>query len=538
MVAIGLDQEGIEMKILISDNLSAQGVDVLRRYPALEVDVRVGLSPAELKAVIGEYQGLIVRSETKVTAEILESAEHLQVIGRAGTGVDNIDVAVATQRGIVVMNAAAGNSVTTAEHTISLLMSLARKIPQAHAKLKAGKWDKKSFMGVELAGKTLGVIGLGNIGKIVASRAIGLAMKVVAYDPFITREVALKAGIELGTLDDVFRQADFLTVHTPLTEETRGIVGEAAFAKMKPGVRVINCARGGLVDEEALYAAIRSGKVAGAALDVFVKEPVPTDHPLLTLDEVVVTPHLGASTNEAQDSVAVTIAEQVASYLTTGAVAGAVNVPAVSPEALEHVSPYLALAEKIGSFQAQFFHQPVREIQIAYRGQIAELDVRPLTQAVLIGLLRSVSARITPVNASLIAAERGLQVTETKALSSQDFTSLLEVIVRGEEGECRIAGTIFGSRDLRIAYINNYRIEAVPDGHLLVVHNDDQPGVVGRIGTYLGEHHVNIAQLYLSRNRPGEAAMSVYQVESALDGATLAGLEVVPHVLWVRQIRL
>lgn len=526
------------MKILISDNLSTQGVDVLRRYPALEVDVRVGLTPAELKAVIGEYQGLIVRSETKVTADILEAAEQLQVIGRAGTGVDNIDVPVATQRGMVVMNAAAGNSVTTAEHTISLLMSLARKIPQAHAKLKAGKWDKKSFMGVELAGKTLGVIGLGNIGKIVASRAVGLAMKVVAYDPFITREVALKAGIELGTLEEVFRQADFLTVHTPLTEETRGIVGEAAFAKMKPGVRIINCARGGLVDEEALYEAIRSGKVAGAALDVFVKEPVPTDHPLLTLDEVVVTPHLGASTNEAQDSVAVTIAEQVASYLTTGAVAGAVNVPAVSPEALEHVGPYLALAEKIGSFQAQFFHQPVREIQIAYRGQVAELDVRPLTQAVLIGLLRSVSARITPVNASLIAAERGLQVTESKALSTQDFTSLLEVVVRGEEGECRIAGTIFGARDLRIAYINNYRIEAVPDGHLLVVHNDDQPGVVGRIGTYLGEHQVNIAQLYLSRNRPGEAAMSVYQVESALDSATLAGLMAVPHVLWVRQIRL
>ncbi len=526
------------MKILISDNLSTQGIEVLRRYTDLQVDVRVGLPPAELKAVIGEYQGLIVRSETKVTADILQAADQLQVIGRAGTGVDNIDVPVATQRGIVVMNAAAGNSVTTAEHTISLLMSLARKIPQAHAKLKAGKWDKKSFMGVELAGKTLGVIGLGNIGKIVASRAVGLAMKVVAYDPFITREVALKAGIELGTLEDVFRQADFLTVHTPLTEETRGIVGEAAFAKMKPGVRIINCARGGLVDEDALYEAIRSGKVAGAALDVFVKEPVPTDHPLLTLDEVVVTPHLGASTNEAQDSVAVTIAEQVASYLTTGAVAGAVNVPAVSPEALQHVAPYLALAEKIGSFQSQFFHQPVREIQIAYRGQVAELDVRPLTQAVLIGLLKSVSARITPVNASLIAAERGLQVTESKALSSQDFTSLLEVIVRGEEGECRIAGTIFGAHDLRIAYINNYRIEAVPDGHLLVIHNDDQPGVVGRIGTYLGEHHVNIAQLYLSRNRPGEAAMSVYQVESALDSATLTGLTAVPHVLWVRQIRL
>ncbi len=526
------------MKILVSDNLSAQGLAILKQHAEFEVDFRVGMSPEELKGVIGEYQGLIVRSETKVTAEILAAADNLKVIGRAGTGVDNIDVPVATKRGIVVMNAAAGNSVTTAEHTISLLMSLARKIPQAHARLKAGKWDKKSFMGVELAGKTLGVIGLGNIGKIVASRAQGLAMKVLGYDPFTTREVAAKSGIELATLDELFQQSDFITVHTPLTEETRGIIGEAAFAKMKQGVRIINCARGGLVDEAALYEAVRSGKVAGAALDVFVKEPVPTDHPLLTLDEVIVTPHLGASTNEAQDSVAVTIAEQVANYLLSGAVAGAVNVPAVSPEVLEHVRPYLELGEKLGSFQAQFFNQPVREIQIQYRGQVAELDVRPLTQSILIGLLKSVSSRVTPVNASLIAAERGLQVTESKALSAQDFTSLIEVIVRGEDGECRVAGTIFGSSDLRLAYINSYRIEAIPSGHLLVLHNADKPGVVGQVGTFLGDHQINIAQLYLSRNRPGEAAMSIYEVDSALDAATLTALAAVPHVIWVRQIRL
>ncbi|MFZ4986828.1 MAG: phosphoglycerate dehydrogenase [Blastocatellia bacterium] len=526
------------MKILISDNLSSQGVELLRRHPEFEVDHRPGLPPDELKSIIGGYQGLIVRSETKVTADILSAADNLRVIGRAGTGVDNIDVPTASQKGIVVMNAAAGNSVTTAEHTISLLMSLARKIPQAHSKLKGGKWDKKSFMGVELAGKTLGVIGLGNIGKIVASRAIGLAMKVIGYDPFITREMAAKAGIEVASFDDVIRSADFITVHTPLTDETRGIIGAAAFEKMKTGVRVINCARGGLVDEEALYTAIKSGKVAGAALDVFVKEPVPTDHPLLTLDEVVVTPHLGASTSEAQDSVAVTIAEQVANYLLTGAVAGAVNVPAVSPEVLEHVRPYLELGEKLGSFQSQFFKQPVREVQISYRGAVAELDVRPLTQSILIGLLRSVSARVTPVNAALIAAERGLQVTESKALSAQDFTSLVEVVVKSDEGECRVAGTIFGSADLRIAYINSYRIEAVPTGHLLVVHNDDKPGVLGRIGTFLGEFKINIAQLYLSRNRPGEAAMSIYQVDSPLDAATLAALAEVPDVLWARQIRL
>ncbi len=526
------------MKILISDNLSKSGIDLLRGYEQFDVDVRVGITPEDLKKIIGEYDGLIVRSETRVTADILNAADKMKVIGRAGTGVDNIDVPVATQKGIVVMNAAAGNSVTTAEHTISLMMSLARKIPQAHGKLKAGTWDKKSFMGTELAGKTLGVIGLGNIGKIVASRAIGLAMKVLAYDPFITREVAAKAGIELGSLDDIFQRADFITVHTPLTEETRGIIGEAAFAKMKDGVRIINCARGGLVDEEALYNAIKSGKVKGAALDVFVKEPVPTDHPLLTLDEVIVTPHLGASTSEAQDSVAVTIAEQVANYLANGAIAGAVNIPAVSPEALEHIRPYLTLGARLGSFLAQYFNQPVTDVQIRYSGEVAAYDVRPITQAVLTGLLSGVSARVNQVNASLIAEERGLRITESKDLMAQDFTSLIEVIVKNAKGESRVAGSIFGRADLRIVGIDSYRLEALPEGHMLVVLNDDQPGVVGRVGTFLGSRDVNIAQLYLSRNQAGGTALSAYQVDSALDAATLAELAAVDHVLSVKQIRL
>ncbi len=526
------------MKILISDNLSKCGVEVLQQHKEFQVDVKTGLKPEELKAIIGEYQGLVVRSETKVTADILSAADNLKVIGRAGTGVDNIDVNVATQKGIVVMNAAAGNSVTTAEHTISLLMSLARKIPQAHGKLKNGIWDKKSFMGVELAGKTLGVIGLGNIGKIVASRAIGLAMKVIAYDPFISKEVAGKAGIELGSLDDVFRRADFITVHTPLTDETRGIVGEAAFAKMKDGVRVINCARGGLVDEQALYQAIKSGKVAGAALDVFVKEPVPEDHPLLTLDQVVVTPHLGASTNEAQDAVAVTIAEQVADFLSSGAVAGAVNVPAVSPEALVNISPYLTLGGKLGAFLAQYFNKPVSEVTINYSGDVADLDVRPITQAVLTGLLKSVSARVNQVNASLIAEERGLRVTESKSLTAPDFTSLIEVSVRNESGESKVAGTHYGHGDLRIVNIDSYRLEVIPEGHMLILQNDDQPGVVGRVGTFLGDHKINIAQMYLSRNRAGGVALAVYQVDSVADAGTIAELCDVQHVLSVQQINL
>jgi D-3-phosphoglycerate dehydrogenase len=526
------------MKILISDNLSRAGVELLRRHEQFRVDVNPGLKPEELKKIIGDYQALIVRSETKVTPDILAAADNLKVIGRAGTGVDNIHVPSATQRGIVVMNAAGGNSVTTAEHTISLMMSLARKIPQAHGKLKNGKWDKKSFMGVELAGKTLGVIGLGNIGKIVASRAVGLAMKVVAYDPFITKEVATRAGIELAALDEVFRRADFVTVHTPMTDETKGIIGPSAFAKMKDGVRVINCARGGLVDEPALYDAIKSGKVAGAALDVFEQEPVPADHPLLTLDEVIVTPHLGASTNEAQESVAVVVSEQVANYLLTGAIAGAVNVPAVSAEAMEVMRPYLSLGEKLGAFQSQFFNQPVSEVQINYSGEVADLDVRPITQAVLTGLLKSVSARVNQVNASLIAEERGLRVTESKARAAQDFTTLFEVVVGNEQSESKVAGTIFGRGEQRIVVIDSYRLDAVPEGQMLVLQNDDQPGVVGHIGTFLGDHRINIAQLYLSRNRAGGTALAVYQVDSALAAATLAELARAPHVISVKQISL
>lgn len=526
------------MKILISDNLSTRGIERLKSVEHFQVDVNTGLKPEELKSIIGSYHALIVRSESKVTADILSNATNLKVIGRAGTGVDNIDVSTATEKGIVVMNAAAGNSITTAEHTISLLMSLARKIPQAHFKLKNGKWDKKSFMGVELAGKTLGVIGLGNIGKIVASRAIGLAMKVVAYDPFITKELASKIGIESVSLDEVFHRADFVTVHTPLTDETRGIVGESAFAKMKDGVRIINCARGGLVDEKALFTAIKSGKVAGAALDVFEKEPVPTDHPLLTLDEVIVTPHLGASTNEAQDAVAITIADQVAGFLRSGAVSGAVNIPAVTAEALKTISPYIKLGEKLGAFLSQFLNKAISEVKITYSGEVSQYDVRPITQAVLTGLLKQVSARVNQVNASLIAQERGLRITESKELSAQNFTSLVEVSVKGEADELKVAGTLFGPDDLRIVNIGSFRLEAVPEGRLLIVENTDQPGVVGSIGTLLGTHGINIAQLYLSRNRAGGTAMSVYQIDGELNDSAIDELSKLTHVISVKLIKL
>jgi D-3-phosphoglycerate dehydrogenase len=526
------------MKILISDPLSARGIEVLRRRPDFEVDLKVGLKPEELRAMIGDYQGLIVRSETKVTAEIIGAGDQLRVIGRAGTGVDNIDVEAATARGIVVMNAAAGNSVTTAEHTIALLLALARKTPQAHASLKSGRWDKKRFIGTELCGKTLGVIGLGNIGKIVAVRALGLAMKVIAFDPYLTREIAAQSGIEMVSLEDLFRRSDFITVHTPLTDATRGIIGAEAFARMPDGVRIINCARGGLVDETALYDAIKAGRVAGAALDVFAEEPPPKDHPLLGLEEVIVTPHLGASTTEAQDQVAVTIAEQVGAFLGTGAIAGAVNVPAVSPEMLAVMRPYLTLGEKLGRFQSQYFDGAVSEILITYSGEVAAHDVRPITRAILSGLLAPVSARVNQVNAALIAEERGLRVTESTARTASDFASLIELTVRGDEGESRVSGALFGRHDPRLVGIDAHRLEALPEGFMLVVRNDDQPGVVGRIGTFLGEHGVNIAQLYLSRNRAGGVAMSVYQVDQELAAPTLAELGRVPHVLTVKQICL
>ena len=526
------------MKILISDNFSKRGVEVLNRYEQFQVDQNVGLKPDELKEIIGPYDALIVRSETKVTADIINAATNLKVIGRAGSGVDNIDVAAATKRGIVVMNAAAGNSVTTGEHTLAMMMALARKIPQAHALLKEGKWEKKKFMGIELRGKTLGIVGFGNIGKIVAQGAVGLGMKVLAFDPFLSKEIAARAGVEVASLDDICARADFVTVHTPLTDETRGIIGEAAIAKMKDGVRIINCARGGLVDETALYNAVKAGKVAGAALDVFTKEPAPPDHPLLTLDEIIVTPHLGASTNEAQDQVAIITSEQIAEFLTTGAISGAVNMPAVTPEVLQYLSPYLTLGEKLGRFQSQLHGHSVSEVAISYSGEVAGMDVRPITQAILAALLAPVSARVNQVNASVIAAERGLKIKESLSRTSPEFTSLIEVTLKGDEGESQVTGALFGANDLRIVNLNSYRLEAVPEGHLMVVSNDDVPGMIGRIGTFLGDHGINIGQLYLSRNRKGGLALSIYQLDHELDGDTLKLLTAVEHIRSVKQIAL
>src|SRR5437588_1215658 len=396
--------------ILVSDDVSDSGLQPLRDA-GFTVDKNTKLSAAELRAALAGCEGLIVRSETKVTADLLDAAKQLRVIGRAGVGVDNIDVPAATAYGIVVMNAPDGNTITTAEHTIALLVALARRVPQANSSLKSGKWERKNFIGTELLGKTLGIIGLGRIGRVVADRARALGMKILAYDPFVAPEQARDLEIETASFEDAVTRSDFLTIHTPLTAETRGIIGPDAFARMKQGVRVINCARGGLVDEAALYQAIKSGKVAGAALDVFDQEPPPADHPLLSLDEVIVTPHLGASTTEAQEGVAFTVAEQMRDYLLTGALRGAVNVPALGTKELTTLQPYIALAESLGRFQAQLVDEPVREVRLAYAGELVDFDANPVTRSFLAGLLRDVSARVNIVNGFLIAEERGITVT-------------------------------------------------------------------------------------------------------------------------------
>ncbi|HKQ51110.1 MAG TPA: phosphoglycerate dehydrogenase, partial [Pyrinomonadaceae bacterium] len=434
-----------------------------------------------------------------------------------------------------------GNTITTAEHTIALLVSLARRVPQAAGALRAGRWERKRFVGVELQGKTLGIVGLGRIGRTVAARARAFGMTIVAYDPFVAPDQARDLELEILPLDEVFARADFLTVHTPLTAETRGLIGPVAFSKMKRGVRVINCARGGLVDERALLAAIKEGTVAGAALDVFEQEPPPADHPLLGLEEVIATPHLGASTKEAQEGVAVTVAEQMRDYLATGALRGAVNVPAVGAQELKALQPYLALAESLGRFQAQLVDEAVREVRLEYAGEVVDLDAAPVTRAFLAGLLRDVSARVNVVNAFLIAEERGISVTASYTRAGGDSAPAIRTRVLTTNGEQLVAGTLFRggeSAEGRITEIDGFRIEAVPHGHMLVTRNRDVPGVIGRIGTLLGEHNVNISRFHLGRRERGGEAMAVIETDAPLRDETLGELRSFEQVISARQIEL
>lgn len=526
------------MRILVCDGLEKTGVDKLKSASGVTVEEQPSISSDDLSRIIGDYEALIVRSKTRVTSDLLGRAANLRVVGRAGTGVDNIDVAAATQRGIIVMNAAAGNTVTTAEHTMAMLLSLARQIPQAVQSTRAGRWEKNKFIGVELMGKTLGIIGLGRIGTAVAERARSFGMSVLAYDPYFTREAAYELGIEMIPMEDLIQRADFITVHTPLTDETRGLIGSAAIDKMKPGVRLINCARGGLIDELALAEAIRSGKVAGAALDVFEQEPTHPDNPLLALDQVITTPHLGASTTEAQLGVATMIAEQVLDYLKNGTIRGAVNMPAVSAELLAAIGPYITLGEKIGLFQGQVFGHDLREVAIEYAGEVTEHDVKPITQAVLSGLLSPVIERVNMVNASIVAEQRGIKISESLSRRARDFASMIRVRAVTSERESEVAGALFGRRDGRIVRINGFSLEAIPKGHMLFLFNRDQPGVLGSIATFIGANNVNIGRLYLGRKKIGESALALIQIDQPMSERTLGELAALAGVISVRQVKL
>ncbi len=500
------------MKVLVSDSIAEEGIRILKREA--EVDVLTKLSKEELIKVIKNYDALVVRSATQVTREVIEAGDRLKVIGRAGVGVDNIDVDAATEKGIIVLNAPEGNTIAAAEHTIGMILALARNIPQANASLKAKKWEKSKFLGVEIYDKVLGIIGLGRIGSEVAKRCQAFGMRILAYDPYISEEKAKALGVKLTTLDEILKNADFITIHTPLTKETQNLIGAKEFEKMKKGVRIINCARGGIIDEEALYSALKSGKVAGAALDVFAKEP-PLDSPLLTLDNVIVTPHLGASTAEAQINVAISVAEQVLNALKGEVVKNAVNAPAIGPEVMEAIRPYLPLAEKIGKFLAQVVKGYINQVEISYSGEIAEKDTKFLTIAVLKGLLEPVlCAPVTYVNAMIIAKNRGIKVFESKSPKTEDFANLISVTAKSDIDQRRAAGTIFGKRDARIVLIDKYRVDAIPSGYMVISNHIDKPGVIGKIGTLLGKNNINIAGMIVGREYPGGPAVMVLAVDS------------------------
>jgi D-3-phosphoglycerate dehydrogenase len=527
-------------KVLISDDLSPRAAEILAAR-GIEVDMLPGITAEELKARVAGYDGLAVRSATKVTAELLSRAPQIKIIGRAGIGVDNIDVSAATERGIVVMNTPYGNSTTAAEHAIAMLFALCREIPAADRSTQAGKWEKSRFMGVELTGKTLGLIGCGNVGASVAVRALGLRMKVVAYDPFLSAERAVDLGVEKVSLDELLARADFITLHTPLTDATKNMIDAAAITKMKRGVRLVNCARGGLVVEEDLAAALDSGHVAGAAIDVFVEEPA-RKNPLFGRDNVVATPHLGAATTEAQENVAVQIAEQMADFLLTGAVANAVNMPSLTAEEANRIRPYIALAEQLGSFAGQLTDRGITAISIEYEGAIAELNVKPLTSIALSALLAPQLATVNMVNAPVICRDRDIRVSETRRAEPSDYQTLIRIVVtpNGPLAERRpreVAGTLFGGDKPRIVSVESIPLEAELGGNMLFVRNLDKPGFIGALGQTLGAAAINIATFHLGRTAPGQDAICLVEVDQSLSAALLDNVRGLPNVIQVKPLR-
>ncbi|MDT7043539.1 phosphoglycerate dehydrogenase [Candidatus Nitronereus thalassa] len=526
------------MKILVSDSLSTRGVEVLQQA-GYTADVKTKLSKEELLEEIKNYDGIIVRSATKVTAEVIEAGAQLKIIGRAGSGLDNVDKEAATRRGIVVMNTPGGNTITTAEHTIAMLVAMSRKIPQATASTKAGKWEKSKFMGTELYNKTLGLVGLGQIGTVVTKLAQGLSLNVIGYDPFLASERAKELGIELVELPELFRRSDIISVHTPLTNETRSIINAAAFQQMKDGVMIVNCARGGIVNEQDLFDALQSKKVASAAFDVFEEEPVKPDHPLLSLDNFICSPHIGASTEEAQENVAIAIAEQFVDYFKKGVARGAVNIASVPPEALPMLQPYLGLAERMGLFQAQLIDGAIEGITVEYCGEVSNLTVAPLTVAVLKGLLSPIlETVVNTVNAPFIAKKRGIEVKEIKSSDAGEYTSLIRIHVEAGKQTHRLAGTLIHKKDPRIVESNAYPVEVIPEGYMLLIYNVDRPGVIGMVGQILGQFDVNIARMQCARAKKGENALLIIGMDGPPPPKVIETIKQEKDILSVRLVDL
>jgi D-3-phosphoglycerate dehydrogenase len=527
------------MQVLVCDNLSAKGIEILRQEDGISVDIKPGLSPQELISTVPPYDALLIRSSTKVTAEVIAAAQNLKVVGRAGVGLDNVDVEAATKRGIVVMNAPGGNTITTAEHTVALIMAISRKIPQANLSMKNSEWNKKKFMGVEVFNKTLGVIGLGRIGIEVCRRMKDFGMQVIAYDPFISLEVAQKYGIEMVELPQLLSSADYITLHTPLTKETRHLIDKAAFSQMKQGVHIINCARGGIIDEGALYEALTSGQVAGAALDVFEQEPPSEDNPLLKLEQVVCVPHLGACTKEAQEKVALDIAKQVADFLKRGVVVNAVNMPNISQETFLKILPYISLIEKMSKLLSQLAEGRFEEFVLHYSGQVLEHDVSLFTIAALRGLLSSIlGENVNYVNAALLAQERNIRVVESKRTEASDYPNLVGLELKTSKERHTIAGTLFSRTDARIVELDGFPLEAIPEGHVLIITNKDAVGVIGNIGRTLGNAGINIGRMQLGREKQGGQAISLVNVDDAVPAEVLDRLRNLPNLIKVTQVRI
>jgi len=525
-------------KVLISDNVAQECVSILESAEGIEVDFNTKLTPDELKSVIGQYDALIVRSATKVRGEVIANAAKLKVIGRAGAGVDNIDVKAATDKGIVVMNTPGGNTISTAEHTFSLIMALSRNIPQADRSLKEGRWDRKKYSGVELRGKVLGVIGLGNIGFVLAKRAIAFEMKVIGHDPFISKDMAESIGVELATLEEIWSCADYITVHTPLNDSTRHMINADTLAKCKDGVRIINCARGGIVDEQALLDAIESGKVAGAALDVYETEP-PENNRLVMHEKVVSTPHLGASTTEAQDIVAVMVAGQVRDYLVSGEVKNAVNIPSMASETYMKMQPFMRLGEKVGALVGYIGEGQLNGVDIVYYGDAHNFNVWPITSSILQGLFtRGYAEGVNLVNAKNTAEKLGIKVQEVKSSEEKDYRNCINVTAYTSKGEINVEGAIFGKNTLRVVNLNGYNLDFPPDGVLLICGNTDRPGIIGKIGTVLGSRGINIAHMTWARKSQAGDAIVVLNTDQEMDRDVITAVKGIQGITWAKSIVL